>query len=120
MNPLSSRFSLLFVALSALAPACQPATPAPFPTASDLPSGHRHPDGVALDLAGSPPNARESAASQDGIVTLRTPLGNDVALATVALLFQRIVHEDTEGLDQVFTRDAMQLKAAGSPRWAEA
>lgn len=120
MSPFQSRFSLsylrprLVAAVALCAVGCAATEPAVFPTASELPKKHRHPDGVALDLASTPPPTRERAASDEGLCTLRTPLGVDVAVGTVALLFQRIVREDTDGLDQVFTRDAVAAVAQGA------
>jgi hypothetical protein len=111
-----SRFLSLAWALPlAAAIGCSRVEPSTFPTSGTLPSAHRHPDGVALDLLSSPPDARERASSEDALVTLRTPLGTDVALATIALLFQRIAHEDADGLDQVFTRDAVSVTAQPGP-----
>jgi hypothetical protein len=104
----------LVVAIVLFCAGCATTEPALFATASELPTKHRHPDGVALDLASAPPPTRERAASDEGLCTLRTPLGVDVAVGTVALLFQRILREDTDGLDQVFTRDAVAVLAQGA------
>jgi len=77
----------------------------------------RHPDGVAIDPASAPPPARDRAAASDGLVTLRTPLGVDRAVATVEELFRRVVVEDGDGLEGLFTRDAVAISPAvgGSP-----
>jgi hypothetical protein len=79
----------------------------------------RHPDGVAIDPAGGPPPARAHAAAADGLVTLRTPLGADRAVATVEELFRKVVVEDGDGLEALFTRDAIAVSPApggpGSP-----
>ncbi len=69
----------------------------------------RHPDGVAIDPASSPPPARDHVSSADGLVTLRTPLGADRAVATVDELFRKVVVEDGEGLEALFTRDAVAV-----------
>src|SRR5690606_30605793 len=70
---------LLLGALTALG--CASEAPARFATASTLPGGERRPDGVAVDRVSEPPAFRDEAASDDGIVTLRAPLGLDVAQA---------------------------------------
>ena len=59
----------------------------------------RRPDGVAIDPISAPPPARDRASVADGLVTLRTPLGADRALATVEELFRKVVLEDGEGLE---------------------
>jgi ketosteroid isomerase-like protein len=83
------------------------------PTASELPEGPRHPDGVAVDPASAEPPARGQAEAKDGIVTLKTPLGTDRALATIDELFRRIVAEDKEKLPELFTRDAVSVSPSG-------
>jgi hypothetical protein len=77
----------------------------------------RHPDGVAIDPASSPPPARDHASAADGLVTLRTPLGADRAVAVVEELFRKVVVEDGEGLEALFTRDAVAVSptAGGGP-----
>jgi hypothetical protein len=64
---------------------------------------------VAIDPASAPPPAEDRAAAGDGLVTLRTPLGVDVAITAVAEFFKRIVLEDGEGLTELFTRDALAI-----------
>jgi hypothetical protein len=81
--------------------------------AEDALAGRRRPDGVAIDPIGAPPPPRDRADAADGLVTLRTPLGVDRAVATVADLFHKIVLEDGEGLDALFTRDALALQTLG-------
>jgi hypothetical protein len=75
---------------------------------------HRHPDGVAIDPISAPPPARDRADASEGLVTLRTPLGADRAVALVADLFRRVVLEDGEGLDGLFTRDAVSVSPAAA------
>lgn len=75
--------------------------------------GRRRPDGVAVDLVSLPPQARERASADEGLVTLRAPLGADRALATVRSLFRRIALEDAEGLEALFTRDATVITVQG-------
>jgi hypothetical protein len=76
-------------------------------------AARRRPDGVAVDPAGEPPRARESADASDRLVTLRTPLGADRAVDTVSELFRKIVIEDSDGLEALFTREA--TASNGSP-----
>jgi hypothetical protein len=69
----------------------------------------RRPDGVAIDPVSAPPPPRDRAEAAEGLVTLRTPLGVDRALSTVADFFHAIVLEDGEALDALFTRDALAV-----------
>ncbi len=64
---------------------------------------------MAIDPISAPPPARDRASVADGLVTLRTPLGADRALATVEELFRKIILEDGEGLEPLFTRDAVAV-----------
>jgi hypothetical protein len=75
-------------------------------------SARRRPDGVAIDPISAPPAARDRAEVADGLVTLRTPLGVDRAVAAVEELFRKIVVEDGDGLESLFTRDALQVSSA--------
>src|SRR5262245_4352923 len=84
---------------AALLSACSAAGPPVFARGPDDPDPPRHPDGVAIDPVTAPPPARHRARADDGLVTLRTPLGIDVAVATVEQLFRKIVREDAEGLE---------------------
>lgn len=75
----------------------------------DADKARRRPDGVAIDPVSAPPPARERADSADGLVTLRTPLGVDRAMVTIEELFRTIVREDREGIEALFTRDALAI-----------
>lgn len=77
-----------------------------FATAGSLETARRRPDGVAVDPTGEPPRARERAEASERLVTLRTPLGADRAVDTVSELFRKIVIEDSDGLEALFTREA--------------
>jgi hypothetical protein len=72
----------------------------------------RRPDGVAIDPISAPPPARDRAKAAEGLVTLRTPLGADRAIATVEELFRKIVIEDSPGIEPLFTRDAVAVTAS--------
>jgi hypothetical protein len=72
-------------------------------------SARRRPDGVAIDPMSAPPAPRDRADATEGLVTLRTPLGIDRALSTVQELFRKIVVEDGEGIEALFTPDALAI-----------
>src|SRR5688572_29819482 len=76
-----------------------------FPVASEVDAGARRPDGVAIDPAMMLPEPEHRAGADDGVISLRAPLGSDVALATVAALFRRILREDSDGLAELFSRE---------------
>lgn len=99
-----------------------------FATASSLPTGPRRPDGVAVDPASAPPRATDVAGTEAGLLTLRTPLGAEAVLTTVSSFFQAVVVEDSDGLEALFSRDALAMNIAqntgmGSPSatlfWAQ-
>lgn len=79
------------------------------PPAEDEGAPRRRPDGVAIDPISAPPPPRDRAETADALVTLRAPLGVDRALFTVQELFRKIVVEDSEGLEALFTRDALAV-----------
>jgi hypothetical protein len=62
----------------------------------------------------APPAPRDRASAADGLVTLRTPLGVDRAVAVVEELFRKVVLEDGDGLDALFTRDPIATTGAPS------
>lgn len=84
-----------------------------FATAGSLEAARRRPDGVAVDPTGEPPRARERAEVSERLVTLRTPLGADRAVDTVSELFRKIVIEDSDGLEALFTREATAGNGSG-------
>lgn len=92
---------------------CGGSSPSSFPTSSELPEERRQPDGVAIDPASAPPPATDRAAAGDGLVTLRTPLGVDLAVGTVAEFFKRVVLEDGDGLGALLARDALAIVPSG-------
>jgi hypothetical protein len=57
----------------------------------------------------SPPPARDRAEAAEGLVTLRAPLGVDRAILTVNEFFRKTTLEDSEGLESLFTRDALAV-----------
>lgn len=93
---------------------CAPVNATGFPSASELPEERRHPDGVAIDPVSLLPASTVRAEAGEGVVTLRAPLGISRALDVVAELFRRIVAEDSDGLSELFTRDALALPLQGS------
>jgi hypothetical protein len=104
---------LAIAALAAVTSGCGAAAVHGEPIPDDT---RRKPDGVAIDPASSPPAARDKAGADERLVTLRTPLGIDLVVATVADLFQRIVHEDFEGLEGLLTKDALVLSSQSTPQ----
>lgn len=68
----------------------------------------RRPDGVAIDPTSAPPLPRERAQTSDRLVTLRTPLGAEVALSTLDDFFRRVLLKD-DGIEVLFTKDAIAL-----------
>ncbi|WP_437731102.1 hypothetical protein [Sorangium sp. So ce1335] len=111
MRPPSTLPSLILAALlgSPLL-GCGMGAAASFPAASELPEERRRPDGVAIDLASTPPRPVNQADARDGVVTLRTPLGIGLALDVVAEFFQRVIAEDSEALSDLLTRDALAIQ----------
>ena len=74
----------------------------------------RKPDGVAIDPASATMGPRDRASAEEGVVTLRSPLGVDLATAMIADFFSRVVVEDDDGLEALFTRDAIAVTAGPS------
>lgn len=100
-------FGLTFCVAGVLG--CGPSGPALFPTGEDGGRGQRRPDGVVIDPESSPPAARDRASAEDGMVTLRSPLGPEIAIETVRELFRRIVARNTDSLSELFTTNAQPL-----------
>ena len=107
MRPSSKTFSL-YAALACVGCASSSAGLGP----ADGEKVRRRPDGVAIDPISAPPPARDRATVGEGLVTLRTPLGADRAVAAVEELFRKVVLEDGEGLEALFTRDAVAVTGA--------
>lgn len=95
-----------FVALG-----CASTGPALFPTGEDGGARKRRPDGVVIDPESAPPPPRDRASAEDGMVTLRSPLGPEVAIETVRELFRRVVARNTDNLSELFTTNAQPLSA---------
>lgn len=71
----------------------------------------RKPDGVAIDPMSLTPPPRAEASTRDGLVALRTPLGVDRAIRTIEELFRKIVLEDIDGLEAIFSRDVVAVSS---------
>lgn len=82
------------LAAAGLLAACTEHASLLFPTTANLPEGPRRPDGVAVDLTSEPPPLTDVANVADGVATLRTPLGGEVALVTIRGFFAAMVRED--------------------------
>lgn len=85
-----------------------------FKTASEIKDAPRRPDGVAIDPASATPYARDRASASEGMVTLRSPLGVDLAMDMIASFFSKVVVEDDDGLTALFTRDAIAVTGSSS------
>ncbi len=94
------RWALAVLVLPMLA-ACGGAGAPRFPTATSLPDDERQPDGIAVDLSSEPPPLRDRAQSSDVLVTLRTPLGIDVAKAVVRRFFDSVTREDMAAMQSL-------------------
>jgi hypothetical protein len=66
---------------------------------------------VVIDPESAPPAARDRAQVDDGMLTLRAPLGPEVAVETVRELFRRVVARSTENLSELFTQNAQPISA---------
>lgn len=75
---------------------------------------------MAIDPVSAPPAPVDRANAADGLVTLRTPLGVEVARAVVLELLQRITREDSEGMAGLFTRDALAILPTSSNQTTQA
>jgi hypothetical protein len=107
MTPWSKLCSCLFGCLL-VAAGCSAASPAVFPTGEDGPR-LRRPDGVVIDPESAPPAPRDRASADDGMVTLRAPLGPEVAVETVRELFRRVVARSIDNLSELFTQGAQPI-----------
>lgn len=95
--------------------ACSGAPPAELKTSAEIADdAPRRPDGVAIDPASATPAARDRASAEEGVVTLRSPLGVDLATSMVGDFFSRVVVEDDDGLSTLFTRDAIAVTGGSS------
>lgn len=94
----------LLAAASPLLAACAAGTPP-----ADDGSDRRRPDGVAVDPLAYPPEAVERAEAQDGVVTLRTPLGVDAARDAATTFLNALVREDADTVRQRLTPDALSI-----------
>jgi hypothetical protein len=82
----------------------------------DAPDDRRHPDGIAVDPAEFPPEARESASVSEGVVSLQTPLGPEAAKETTKSFLVALSREDLESLRKVTTPDATSINPATRSR----
>ncbi len=102
--------------LSCLAAGCIDKTPAQFPTANALPDDDRRPDGIAVDRTSEPPPSQSRAETEENIVTLRTPLGSQVALQTVRSFFDAMIGEDVSALSLIVMPNAMNEDTRSASR----
>ncbi|HQP34459.1 MAG TPA: hypothetical protein PLI95_04760 [Polyangiaceae bacterium] len=100
--------------------ACTLQRSATFATASALPSVPRRPDGVAVDLQGTPPPTVARGKTSSGWVTLLEPADASGAVSAVRAFFEAVSREDGAGLREVLTRDALWFAPSGNPTGAGA
>jgi hypothetical protein len=98
--------------IAALLEGCAPVSATP--AAKHEGEARRMPDGVAIDLMSGEPPARDHADAREALVTLRAPLGKDRAILVVRELFEKVALEDGEGLEALFTRDAIAVTATNA------
>ncbi|MEZ4297811.1 MAG: hypothetical protein R3B70_22840 [Polyangiaceae bacterium] len=110
-RPLFRPVAALAPLAAALAMGCAAASPSVFPTGEDGPRVRR-PDGVVIDPESAPPAPKDRAGTDDGMMTLRSPLGPEVAVETVRELFRRVVARDVDDLSELFTHNAQPLSGA--------
>lgn len=111
MTPRSRPSSSLLLVFSLAAAGCGAASPSVFPTGEDGPR-LRRPDGVVIDPESAPPEPRDHASTDDGMLTLRAPLGPEVAVETVRELFRRVVAHSVDDLSELFTQGAQPISGA--------
>lgn len=92
---------------------CVPRVATPFATAGKLSHAARRPDGVAIDPTSQPPGPQSRAPVENGIVTLRTPLGFEAARVTLQGFFEGVTHEDLAALSAVASPTAMVSNMRG-------
>lgn len=94
------------IALVAQLASCGAARAPAFATAEELPSGRRHPDGVAVDPATELPAPADTTSSDAAVATLRAPLPSDAARETMHAFFRAVLAEDFDALAALVTTDA--------------
>ena len=114
LNPCNRRHWACLAALLLLPAACGGSSAPLFKTAAEIPEAPRKPDGVAIDPSSAAPPPRDRASSGDGMVTLRAPLGVELAMALIADFFGKIVIEDDDALAALFTKDAIAVTGSSS------
>jgi hypothetical protein len=95
------------VALALLACGCGSRATAEFATASELPDEKRRAQGIAVDLPSDPPETRDEAPADDGVVALRAPLAESVATRVVRDFLESAVEEDANKLSGLMTPSAL-------------
>ncbi len=104
-------WAIAFVVAATSWTGCGGGGAAVFPTGEYGSRPPRKPDGVVIDPESEPPAARDRAPVDEGMVTLRAPLGPEIAVATVRELFRRVVARDMENLSELFTPTAQALSS---------
>jgi hypothetical protein len=79
---------------------------ATFPTAVELPSAPRRPDGVVVEPTVELPAPAETQSTDEAVVSLRSPSPDRAALRVVAAFLRAAVTENLEALGDLVTPDA--------------
>lgn len=80
---------------------------------SDFDPGRRRPDGVVVDPESKVPAPVEEGDPSQGLVSLRTPVGEKAARKLVADFFAAMTSENLPELFSLFTSDAVYRSARG-------
>lgn len=80
-----------------------------FETAKSPTDEPRRPDGVAVDLQGSLPQAKPSGSTDEGLLPLKEPVDPSLALDAIRTFFRAVSNEDLDTLVKGLAADAQQL-----------
>jgi hypothetical protein len=108
-STLSSRLVGLGALISLAGPAC---LREPIPTALELPSGPRRPDGVTFDVPPALPSLVERAPAE-GVIALKEGVSDAAIRAATSAFFDAFAAHDVEALERSLSRSARHLDAHG-------
>lgn len=80
-----------------------------FETAKSPKDEPRRPDGVAVDLQGSLPEAQPVGSTDEGLLPLKEPVDPSLALHAIRRFFRAVSNEDLDNLVEGVAADAQQL-----------
>jgi hypothetical protein len=84
----------------------------PIPTALELPSGPRRPDGVTIDVPPALPSLATRAPAE-GVVALKEGVSDATIRAATDAFFDAFAAHDAEALERSLSRSARHLDAHG-------